>query len=218
MILYQGPSALDGAPIVCIATGFGASRNPKTGAMIQTWIMRADIEPHQAVKTGADSSVCGDCPLRPQNASGKRRCYVKTWQAPLSVYRTFKRGVYQAADFDAFDGRRVRIGSYGDPAAVPVRIWRQIISRADKWTGYTHQWRKRKLAFLMASCDSELDLEQAQARGYRTFRTLQPDEKLALGEISCPASKEAGHRTTCEKCGLCAGAGIRAKNIAIALH
>ena len=45
-ILYEGPSMLDGAPIVVIATGFAErSGNDKTGAMIQTWILRADIPP-----------------------------------------------------------------------------------------------------------------------------------------------------------------------------
>jgi hypothetical protein len=33
-ILYEGPSVLDGAPIMCIAT-FG-TKNRKTGAMVQT--------------------------------------------------------------------------------------------------------------------------------------------------------------------------------------
>ena len=37
VILYEGPSMLDGAPIVVIATGIRTgSTNVKTGAMIQT--------------------------------------------------------------------------------------------------------------------------------------------------------------------------------------
>ena len=36
-ILYEGPSALDGAPIVVIATM--ETSNAKTGAMVQTWIL-----------------------------------------------------------------------------------------------------------------------------------------------------------------------------------
>jgi hypothetical protein len=52
-ILYQGPSAIDGKPIVVIATGFASkSNNGKTGDMIQTWIIRQDIAPHLAVKSG----------------------------------------------------------------------------------------------------------------------------------------------------------------------
>jgi hypothetical protein len=37
-------------------------------------------------------------------------------------------------------------------------------------------------------------------------------------EILCPASKEAGYKTSCDKCGLCAGASIAAKSIAIVAH
>ena len=42
-IIYQGPSLLDGNPIVAIATT--ASRNVKTGSMVSIWIMRQDIDP-----------------------------------------------------------------------------------------------------------------------------------------------------------------------------
>jgi hypothetical protein len=66
VIIYEGPSVIDGAPIVAIATGFKSpSSNDKTGTMIQVWILRADIAPHEAQKTGADESICGDCPMRP---------------------------------------------------------------------------------------------------------------------------------------------------------
>ena len=42
-IIYEGPSQIDGAPIVAIATL--KSRNRKNGAMIQTWILRAYMHP-----------------------------------------------------------------------------------------------------------------------------------------------------------------------------
>lgn len=53
IILYRGPSMLDGSPIVCIATGIEgkASRNGKAGEMVQTWILREDIAPHEAIHT-----------------------------------------------------------------------------------------------------------------------------------------------------------------------
>lgn len=35
----------------------------------------------------------------------------------------------------------VRIGSYGDPAAVPTYIWRELVCHAVNWTGYTHMWK-----------------------------------------------------------------------------
>jgi len=80
-VLYHGASTLDGAPIVAIATLKTANR--KTGDMVQTWIMREDIKPVESIHTGADSSVCGDCPLRGyiETRNGKttnrmRGCYV----------------------------------------------------------------------------------------------------------------------------------------------
>ena len=45
-VLYEGPSLLDGEPIVAILTGLrSSSGNRKTGAMLQTWILRADVSP-----------------------------------------------------------------------------------------------------------------------------------------------------------------------------
>ena len=61
-IIYDGPSVLDGQPIIAVATL--KTSNAKTGNMIQTWIMRRDIEPHLAIKSGDDSSVCGGCVQR----------------------------------------------------------------------------------------------------------------------------------------------------------
>ena len=43
VVLYEGPSVLDGAPIAVIATL--KSANVKTGDMIQTWIIRSDMHP-----------------------------------------------------------------------------------------------------------------------------------------------------------------------------
>ena len=49
-IIYQGPSLLDGLPIVAIATY--SDKNTKTGKVLQTYIMRSDISPLDASKTG----------------------------------------------------------------------------------------------------------------------------------------------------------------------
>ena len=51
---------------VIIATGFeDDSSNGKTGAMIQIWILPKDVKPNDAVKTGYDRVICGDCWKRP---------------------------------------------------------------------------------------------------------------------------------------------------------
>ena len=234
-IIFEGPSAIDGAPIVVIATGFDKqTANGKTGNMIQTWIIRADIAPHHAVKTGEDSSICGDCVHRPARkaellASGESfvSCYVKTFQAPLSVFNAYKRGIYPSANAaqiaDLCANRMVRIGSYGDPYAAPIFIWRAMTSNAKGWTGYTHQWRiagKSWHALVMASADSIDDMQEAQARGFRTFRvTAKPFQNVKGLESVCPASKEKGARTDCATCRACMGTSGKARtSIAIARH
>ena len=225
-IIYRGPSMLDGQPIVAIATGFSkGSTNSKTGGgLIQTWILADGVEPHKAIHTGQDSTVCGDCPHRGRIVDGKnvgRSCYVTTFQAPLTVYKAYKRGRYEHLDTaDAFEGRGVRIGRYGDPAAVPEYVWQSITARASYWTGYTHQWRDfPELApYCMASCDSPADHAAARLMGFRAFRVSADGARLR-DEIVCPASAEAGHRTTCDACKLCMGSTSRSrKHITIMAH
>ena len=105
-VLYHGPSMLDGAPIVVIATGFSdSSANDKTGAMIQTWIMRADIPPHHAFKSVEGESVCGDCPHKTN-----KTCYVIWYQAPLAVWNCWHHGAgYAAAMPSDFAGRDLTV-------------------------------------------------------------------------------------------------------------
>ncbi len=65
VLLWKGPSAIDGAPIALVATELKkASSNTKTGGMVQTYIIRSDVSPVDAIHTGADSSIAGACPHR----------------------------------------------------------------------------------------------------------------------------------------------------------
>ena len=230
VVLFDGLSRIDGAPIVAIACRITeASTNEKTGVMVQTFIMRRDIPPHIALKTGDDSSVCGDCPLRPIT-KGPTRCFVRVYQAPLSVWNAFHRGRYAVpgVDFNAallpalFAGLSFRIGSYGDPAAIPSRVWKTATRLVKTRTGYTHQWRRRigvgLKGLCMASADSESDVAEATAKGWRTFRVRKHDAPTLANECMCPASKEGGRRVQCDTCGLCQGATIVARNIVIYDH
>jgi hypothetical protein len=229
IILYEGPSAIDGAPIVVIANRIATgSNNAKTGAMVQTFIMRADVNPFRALKTGQDESICGDCPQRPFKGG---KCYVDVAKSVSSVYGAYERGRYArpGIDYDPADlpeifaGRAFRLGTYGDPAAAPFQIWRAATLKAARITGYTHQWRNpafQAFALLcMASADSESDQLLASACGWRTFRAKRASEPRTTSEIGCPAAKENGARTSCERCGLCAGNTSKsAKDIVINLH
>jgi hypothetical protein len=230
IVLYHGPSVLDGKPIVVIATGLAnGSRNEKTGGdLIQTWIMRADVGPIEAVKTGGDASICGDCPHRGTIVDGKvtgRSCYVLVHNAPRSVWASWQRGIYPTVSPDVaavmMAGRGVRLGAYGDPAAVPFNVWQSILEHAAFHTGYTHQWRKAPelSVYCMASADSVEDRLHAKALGFRTFRVAHRGERPQAREIVCPASKEAGYKTTCDKCRACGGLSAKAKaDVMIAAH
>jgi hypothetical protein len=56
-IAYEGASMIDGSPIVVIVNKIDGSDNVKTGAIVQTFILRSDISPIDALNTGADVSI-----------------------------------------------------------------------------------------------------------------------------------------------------------------
>jgi hypothetical protein len=226
-VLYTGPSLLDGANIVVIATGFASSsKNVKTGGMIQTYILRTDRSPVDAVKSGADASICGACPHRGDGTGAGRTCYVNVGQGPLAVWRAWRAGKYPALPpvhgrlYGMFAGLRVRFGTYGDPAAVSWTLWRGIAAHAAGWTGYTHQWRVAPAlaAYCMASVDNIEEAQEAQAAGWRTFRVALPDAAARImNEVICPASAEAGKKLQCADCMACSG-GQRKGSIVIKAH
>lgn len=231
-IIYRGPSLLDGSPIVAIATY--SARNRKTGTMVQTYIIREDMDPVTASRTGADAAICGDCPLRgaanPAKGKGQadnRACYVTLIHGPSLVYRSHVRGVYpdatHADDTAAIGyGRMVRIGTYGDPAAVPAHVWEALTMRAKGWTAYTHQFRDvpEALTYAMASVESLDAARHVWAQDGRTFRIVRDVAEIDTArEVLCPASAEAGKRTTCADCRLCAGQMTKSpKSVAIVAH
>ena len=89
-IAYEGPSLIDGSPIVAVVTGVEVpSRNVKTGRMLQTWILQQDMHPKEAVRTGQDTGICGTCPLKGLNGQ-LRTCYVRVENAPTNVWKKWK--------------------------------------------------------------------------------------------------------------------------------
>jgi hypothetical protein len=228
MIVYEGVSQLDHrSRIVGVLTGTKSpSHNPKTGPMAQLWILTADVSPVEAVQTGADSSICGDCVHR--GPLGERSCYVTVANAPMSVWHRYRRRGYvrtpalHANLILKTATLGVRLGAYGDPAALPVSTLRDLVAGVP-WTGYTHAWSRAPAYrdLLMASVESTNQARRATALGWRTFRT-QPyaDGPLSSNELVCPASAEAGRRTTCDKCHLCNGArrADQRSSIVIAAH
>lgn len=236
-IIYQGPSKIDGSPIVAIY--IGGSANSKTGSMAQVYILQSDTDPITANRTGVDFGICGDCPHRgkanPDKTKGLaegRSCYVNIGQGPLNIYRAFKAGKYDLAHIDELSelgrGQTIRLGAYGDPLAIPSHIWRALLSKAKGHTSYTHASGLLPDATLsphMVSADSPLQAQEAHSKGLRTFRVIpitqwqsKGRDSLLSNEILCPASKEAGAKVQCLDCGLCSGQTIKAKSIAIPAH
>jgi len=225
-IIYKGPSLLDGKPIVVIATY--SDRNTKTGKVLQTYIIRSDISPLEASKSGEDFSICGDCKFRgtattdpDRRQAVKRDCYVNLGQGPTIVYKSFVRGVYPMANTWQIKtlgaDRIVRIGTYGDPAAVPSWLWEQLLKQCKSWLAYSHQsgWRPD---IAMQSADTMAEAVEHWKSGHRTFRVIADLGDLdTTKEILCPASKEAGRRVQCTACKLCKGSSP-AKSIAIVQH
>jgi len=224
-VFYDGPSALDGAPIIGVAVL--RSKNVKTGDMVQTFILRADQSPLAAIDSGADSSICGDCVHRGDDTRA-RTCYVDVAKSVQSVYAAWTRGAYPlmspAQGARMLAGRAVRLGAYGDPAAIPARHWRALLRYAAGRTGYTHQWRQAHAqqlrGLVMASADSASERDTARAMGWRTFRVRAADEPMGAREFACPASPEGGNRRQCVTCQACDGAarGPAQASVAIIVH
>jgi hypothetical protein len=230
-IAYEGPSLIDGQPIVVIVNKLDGSDNAKTGAIVQSFIIRSDVAPIEALATGQDESICGDCGHRPYliktGQSDEPPCYVNVGRSVRSVFEAYKRGRYTSADAatiaKALAGKIVRLGTYGDPAAAPVSMWIKITRYAAGRRGYTHQWQRPDFdaaawaPIVMASADTIEEAARANLLGMRVFRvSLGLD--VQAGEASCPASAEAGKRSTCAKCTLCSGTSIQARDIVIADH
>jgi hypothetical protein len=231
-IIYEGPSQLAGqadVPIVAILTLDSA--NPKTGPMHQLWILRSDMPPTDAIYSGADGGICGDCALRGTPGGHDRECYVNVAFAPSAVYRTYKRGLYPTWDMGwadraeawpfASDGSTakwalrlpIRLGAYGDPAAVPPAALRMLVRYTSGYTGFTHAWRTcdpSLKTLLMASVETPAQAREAHLLGWRTARAA-PSTDTSHWEIVCPATEEAGKRTTCDRCQLCNGTSDRDK-------
>jgi len=209
--------------VTVIVTGLSRkSENVKTGPMLQVFILQTGVSPLDGVKTGSDYAICGNCPHRRNPITGKRSCYVNVGQSPQNVWISFKSGAYAPLAIEdygtVFNGKRVRLGAYGDPAFIPQNIVSAICSSSAKWAGYTHQWKRAEWLkpYTMASVDSPAEQAIAAGRGWRTFRVNSDNSPIA-GEIRCPSSPEGGDKVQCYNCCLCHGAGSE-RNITIQVH
>ena len=205
LTLYEGPSRLGKEDIVVLVTGLFGSQNVKTGDCYQVYILLKNIHPHEARITGLDESICGGCGLRPLLMNPDGKCYVpgymlnQPWTAWKENPQLYPHGSLQ--DLPLY--KPVRVGAYGDMAAVPhpFPFWYSQL-QGHRHLAYTSQWRGVNLqAVAMASVQSPTEQVEASSRGYRTYRRYRGVLELLTKEIECPHPK-----VQCRECLLCDGA------------
>lgn len=220
-VVWEGRSRFDREAPIAVALTWH-TQNTKIGPMVQSWILRSDIPPTVVLRTGADRAVCGDC-----ERSGGDGCYVKVHNAPLSVFKTLPHYPRISPEVAArrLTGQRLRIGAYGDPAAVVASLWWALTRETSGHTGYTHSPDRAPALrdLVMASADTVSAAERWQAHKWRTYRVRSvardgTPEPLEPGEVVCPASSEGGKRSACAWCLLCDGSSKPGKSIAVIDH
>lgn len=233
-IFWEGPSQFNGEPIVAIATGLvRPSTNTKTGPMVQVYAL-STRHPVEAVHSGYDAAICGDCVHRGRIEVGRdgksrnveRSCYVTLFRGPHTVFKAYQQGLYERVTpvmaQRMLARRQVRLGAYGDMAAVPIEILDVVLAKAEAITGYTHAWERfpECSRFMMASVETEEEREAAHRLGFRTFRVRSKDGSALKGEGICPASKELGEqRVRCSECLACGGnSSIATGDISVLVH
>jgi hypothetical protein len=171
-------------------------------------------------------AVCFDCPFR-----GYLKCYTHKYQQYSgflsmlkSIVREFTELKYipsvhllEKRIVEISQGRYIRFGTYGEPTLLPVNLVGDMVKVSKSHTGYSHQWAKKPefSAYFMASTHTEGQAKQAEKLGFRSFIATN---KTLDNAIICPASKEAGFKSTCEKCGLCSGERKGKKHVQILEH
>lgn len=227
------------SPDVIASFQFG-SGNRKTGQSIQVYML-----PHEMIENGGyhkdlDERVCfycrysknGGCyvlkgfPRHGLNAKLKRLKRTQEYKKPNSSSEILAK---------AREYTYIRFGAYGEPVLLPVQLIKDL-TKGRRWTGYTHQWKLPENSpykdFFMASVHSMEEAMQAESMGWRWYLILEKGQSLPkefeirgnaityqdrIIAVNCPASKESGERTTCNRCGLCNGAS-KSKNIWIYKH
>lgn len=219
--VWRGASLLDGSPVVVLLSGLRSpSTNPQTTGMIQGYILRADIDPVAAIHSGADAGICGDCKHRGTNGFKGRACYVNVGQGPRSVWMAWDRGnvpsMYPHEVAEKLpEGFGFRMGAYGDPAAVCFTVWAPLVALQGFGTGYTHQWRDPRFQYLkgfcMASCDTEAEVAEAEALGWRVYYVVAQGSAPPRAMRRCPSDPLLPAQVPCTVCQACDGLGSKHK-------
>jgi hypothetical protein len=213
------------------------SSNSKTGMAIQNYLIPKSWG--EEGRVADDKDVCFDCPH--SQAKGAT-CYVRKgnpFRGLISKTKSVNRMYKDIPEFSKAteeailkmcEGQFVRFGAYGEPILLGEDLVKKITKVARTWTGYTHQWHQDKYQwakkYFMASVDSVFEKSVARKKGWRPFFVTDDPNYIQdkKDSLSCPASAEAGRKSTCNVCSLCKGtsavnkSGKLAKDVEIKLH
>ena len=70
-IIYKGPSQIDGKRLLLLVHTQIATL--KRARFYKPYILRENVNPLEASKTGQDYSICGDCPDARQGHDGSKK-------------------------------------------------------------------------------------------------------------------------------------------------
>jgi len=99
-LIYDGRNVADTDDIIVLLTGIDhKSINAKTKDMAQVYILNRHMPPTEAVATGADIAVCGECFLRPiiskqlqESGESYIPCYVDKARGPNPAWNSWHAG------------------------------------------------------------------------------------------------------------------------------
>lgn len=217
-LLYHGPSLItNSGEVIAVLTGMIFSENEKTGNIPQVYIFNADISPGDSIRSYQDLHVCGWCPFR--SVFGSRVCYVNVKNIHR-MYGAFQRGRYQYLENKKLiKNKTIRIGAYGDPAAVPQYVWNDLKEHSAHLLSYTHMWQDPRFSYLkeysMASVETLETWSLAKQAGWRTYRATLEGCPALHNEIFCPFPSRG---IQCCDCGLCSGWLRKAKDVVSPVH
>ena len=237
-----------GSNYVCIATNvYQESKNPKTGNMVQVYIISSEMAPSEAIKQGRDSVVCFDCKHRgtrdPQTGKmSGRTCYVNPMNLN-QVYKTYKKGNYpiiikdknllkqlkgndgdvgmylKNGNWDVFSDKYVRFGAYGEPVKIPFPILEKMAQSCQGFTSYTHQWSKGVFQGYKEYCMASVDTaEEYEKAKSLGWRTFRVSPSWYNKAANEEACQFSVDGTQCVNCLKCSGKTSNDKDIYVAVH
>lgn len=196
------------------------SNNKKTGDIPTGWV---------GEKKEETAASCKGCQMFKNTPNEKYSCYAWRGMVHTGLNRVQTTAAARPDDYSlkvalakrAKTAKAVRLGSIGDPGAIPIKLMRSyakyIRSQGLSILCYTHRWRKLSAAWYklsMASCDTVEQVDEAASKGWRTT-VIVPSSFINVKRFKTPQGRDvviypamrAAHlgvkAITCNECRLC---------------